>query len=67
MKLAKSDTSPINGYRHMLVPVGVHPDDHLSCVMTRVIGDSNLLCLLDDGVSTGRADKTAKRLLARLL
>ena len=67
VKLAKSDTSSVYGYRHMLVSVSVYPDDHLSCAMTLVICDSDHLCLLNDGVSAGRADTTAKRLVARLL
>ena len=40
MPLAKSDTSPVNGHRHMLVPVSVDPDDHLNCAMTLVGCDS---------------------------
>ena len=51
--LSKSDTPPINGHCHMLIPVGVDPDDHLSDAMTLVICDSDHLCLLDDDVSAG--------------
>ena len=53
MPLAKSDTSPVNGHRHMLVPVSVDPDDHLKYAMTLVGCDSCHLHLLDDGVSAG--------------
>ena len=51
MVLAKSDTSPVNGYCHMLILVSVDSDDYLNCAMTLVTCDSYHLCLLENGAS----------------
>ena len=53
MFLAKSDTSPVNGYCYMPVLVSVDSDNHIKCAMTLVTCDSYYLCLLENGASTG--------------
>ena len=40
MSLTQSDTLPVNGCRHMLIPVSIDSDDYLNCATTLVIYDS---------------------------
>ena len=49
LMLAKADTLPVNGHRHMLIPVGAGSDDNLNSMTTFTTHNSYHSYLPEDG------------------